>query len=323
MTAWRPSAEMAALRQRAQLLAELRGFFAARGVMEVETPVLYGAGATDPHLLSFSTEYLGPGSPSGRTLYLQTSPEFAMKRLLAAGSGPIYQIGKSFRNGETGRRHNPEFTMLEWYRPGWDYHALMDEVEALIRQVLTTPAAARVSYGELFLRHLDVDPHCADLAALRDAAIARGIAAPVGLGNDRDGWLDFLWCHSVEPQLGSDGRPLFVVDYPASLAMLARLRPGSPAVAERFELYLHGIELANGFHELADGVEQRRRFEGDNAQRRAAGLPPMPLDEHLLAALEQGLPDCSGVALGVDRLLMLRAGIMNIGGVLAFPFDRC
>ncbi|MEK7323016.1 MAG: elongation factor P--(R)-beta-lysine ligase [Pseudomonadota bacterium] len=323
MNSWRPSAELAVLRQRAQLLAELRDFFAARDVMEVETPVLYGAGATDPQLASFSAEYHGPGAPSGRTLYLQTSPEFTMKRLLAAGSGPIYQISKAFRNGEAGRRHNPEFTMLEWYRPGWDHHALMDEVEALIRQILVAPAAARVSYGDLCLRYLGIDPHGAELTELRDAAAARGITAPVGLGDDRDGWLDFLWSHGVEPRLGGDGRPVFVIDYPASLAMLARLRPGSPAVAERFELYLHGVELANGFHELADGGEQRRRFEQDNARRRGAGLPAMPFDEHLLAALMHGLPDCGGVALGVDRLLMLRIGAQDIGEVLAFPWDRC
>ncbi len=323
MSGWRPSADLTVLRQRAQLLADLRGFFAARGVMEVETPVLYGAAATDPHLASFSADYGGPGAPSGRTLYLQTSPEFAMKRLLAAGSGPIYQISKSFRNGEVGRRHNPEFTMLEWYRPGWDHLALMDEVEALIRQVLATPAAARVSYGDLCLQYLGIEPHGADLAALQAAAATLDIVAPLGLDDDRDGWLDFLWCHDVEPRLGSDGRPVFVVDYPVSLAMLARLRPGPPAVAARFELYLHGIELANGFHELADGIEQRRRFEQDNAQRRAAGLPSMPLDEYLLAALDHGLPDCSGVALGVDRLLMLLTGIADIGGVLSFPFDHC
>ena len=245
-----------------------------------------------------------------------------MKRLLAAGSGPIYQIAKAFRRGEAGRRHNPEFTMLEWYRPGFDDEALMAEVDALVRQVLSTPPAAHVPYGDLFMRHLGVDAHRADAAALREAAARCGITAPE-LGEARDGWLDFLWSHAVEPHLGGDGRPLFVIDYPASQAMLARLRPGSPPVAARFELYLHGVELANGFHELADPEEQRRRFEADNAERRAAGLSAMPLDEYLLAALAHGLPDCSGVALGVDRLLMLRLGARDIAEVLAFPLSRC
>ncbi len=320
---WRPTATFGMLRQRARLLAELRGFFAARGVLEVETPLLYGAGASDPHLASFVTDYLGPGAASGRPLYLQTSPEFAMKRLVAAGSGAIYQITKAFRNGEAGRRHNPEFTLLEWYRPGFDDAALMQEVDALVRQALNTPPAARAPYADLFARHVGVDVHSADARVLRDAAAARGIVPPAGFGDAGEPWLDFLWSHAVEPHLGCDGRPLFVTDYPVTQAMLARVRSGSPPLAARFELYLDGVELANGFHELADAGEQRRRFTADNIQRCAAGLPLMPLDEFLLAALTHGLPDCSGVALGIDRLLMLQTGTEDIAGVLAFPLSHC
>lgn len=318
MDGWRPAAELEQLRRRAQLLAALRAFFAERGVMEVETPVLCGAGATDPHLDSFATRLL----PAGRALYLQTSPEFCMKRLLAAGSGPIYQITKAFRNGESGRRHNPEFTMLEWYRPGWDQHALMDEVDALLRSVLATPPAQRVGYGELFERHVGLDPHLAPPAELRAAAVRHGLAVSAAVGEDDESWLDLLWTHLVEPQLGRSA-PLFVVDYPAAQAMLARLRPGPPAVAERFELYIDGMELANGFHELCDAAEQRRRFERDLRRRAALGLDAVTLDERLLAALEYGLPPCSGVALGVDRLLMLAAGVHTIDEVLSFPLTHC
>jgi lysyl-tRNA synthetase class 2 len=323
--AWQPSAERATLHLRAELLARIRTFFAARGVLEVETPMLSVAAITDPNLASFSTVYAGPGPRHGRTLYLHTSPEFPMKRLLAAGSGCIYQIARVFRDGEAGRRHNPEFTLLEWYRVGFDHHRLMDEVAELVMELLARrlPLAEpeRLSYREAFQYHLDLDPHRATVAELAARAERHQVPIPPGMPADRtDPWLDLLLTHRIEPHLGP-GRLTFLYDYPASQAALARLRPGEPPVGERFELYLNGVELANGFHELGDAGEQRRRFEQENAVRRALGLPPMPVDENLLAALEAGLPDCAGVALGVDRLVMLAAGKPSIQDVIAFPIE--
>ncbi len=244
-----------------------------------------------------------------------------MKRLLAAGGEAIYQIARAFRGGEAGRFHNPEFTILEWYRPGWDHHALMDEVEELLTRVLGTGTAERTSYGELFERHLGVDAHRDPPERLREAAADAGLDA-VGLDDaDRDAWLHLLLSHVVEPHLGR-GRPTFVVDFPASQAALARLRPGDPSVAERFEVYVESVELANGFHELSDADEQRRRFERDLAERRERDLPEVPVDERLLAALEAGIGDCAGVALGVDRLVMLATGAESLAEVVAFPIER-
>lgn len=324
--AWRPSADLATLRLRAELLARIRAFFAARGVLEVETPALSAAAITEPNLASFSTIYAGPGLRCGQPLYLHTSPEFPMKRLLAAGSGCIYQIARVFRDGEAGRRHNPEFTLLEWYRVGFDHHRLMDEVAELVTVLLAGRLALaepeRLSYRELFQRHLDLNPHQAGVAELAACAGARGVPIPPGMpADDADPWLDLLLTHGIEPHLGM-GRLTFVYDYPASQAALARLRPDDPLVGERFEVYLNGVELANGFHELGDAGEQRRRFEAENAARRSLGLPVMPVDENLLAALEAGLPDCAGVALGFDRLAMLAAGKTALAEVLAFPVER-
>ena len=321
MSEWRPSAGTEAIRCRAELLGSVRAFFAERGVMEVETPALAACGATDTHLDSFSTRYTGSGSAAGRVAYLQTSPEYAMKRLLSAGCGPIYQICKAFRNGEAGRYHNPEFTLLEWYRPGFDYRALMAEVDELLRLVLETPAAALLSYAAVFEQHLRLDPHSATIAQLRACADGRGIVLSQSLGEDRDAWLTLLWTHLIEPGLGCDGRPIFVFDYPASQAMLARIRPGSPAVAERFEIYFDGVELANGFQELQDAAEQRQRFEENCRRRHSSGMVEMEVDDKLLEAIAHGLPFCSGVAMGLDRLLMLRMGARSLGEVLAFPFD--
>lgn len=323
---WRPGADLATLRLRAELLARIRAFFAARGVLEVETPALSAAALTDPHLTSFATVYSGPGPRYGRTLFLHTSPEFPMKRLLAAGSGCIYQIARVFRDGEAGRLHNPEFTLLEWYRDGFDYHRLMDEVAELATELLTgrVPLAEpeRLSYRAAFQRYLGLDPHRATVAELAAGAERFEVSIPPGMPADEtDPWLDLLLTHRIEPRLGV-GRLTFLYDYPASQAALARLRPGDPPVGERFELYLNGIELANGFHELGDAGEQRRRFGAENAARRVLGLPEMPVDEHLLAALAADLPDCAGVALGFDRLAMLAAGKKSLAEVLAFPFDR-
>ncbi len=323
---WRPGADLAALRLRAEFLARIRAFFAARDVLEVETPMLSAAAITDPHLASFATTYSGPGPRCGQTLYLHTSPEFPMKRLLAAGSGCIYQVARVFRNGEAGRLHNPEFTLLEWYRVGFDHHRLMDEVTelatTLLRDRLPLAAPERLSYRAAFERHLGLNPHRATVAELAACAEHCGVSIPPGMPvNDVDPWLDLLLTHRIEMHLGQ-GRLCFVYDYPALQAALARLRPGDPPVGERFELYLHGVELANGFHELGDAVEQRRRFVAENAARQAHGLPLMPVDDNLLAALEAGLPDCAGVALGFDRLVMLAAGKGALAEALAFPFEQ-
>lgn len=320
---WRPSAPLANLRARARLITRIREFFAARGVIEVETPALAAAAAVDPHLDSLCAQYAGPGFPAGRALYLQTSPEFAMKRLLAAGSGPIYQLGKAFRNGEKGRLHNPEFTLLEWYRPGFGDHAMMDEIEALVADLLgLTQRFERRSYRELFRHRLRIDPATATVEDLRECARREGLARSDELPlSEPDAWLDLLLTHLIEPQLGIE-TPCFVHDYPPGQAALARIRPGEYPVAERFELYIDGVEIANGFHELADAAEQRTRFERDRARRRRDGLPDIAPDERLLAALAHGLPDCAGTALGVDRLVMIALGAKSIGEVMAFPLER-
>lgn len=326
---WRPAAGLDALLKRAQILARIRAFFAERGVLEVETPVLAAAPVSDPHLQALSCRLDAPGGE--RRLFLQTSPEYAMKRLLAAGSGPIYQVVRAFRDGEVSPLHNPEFTMLEWYRPGFDHHSLMDEMDGLLFATLGAEPAERLAYGDVFRHRVGLDPHRAEGADLAAAAAARGIEV-VGMdaASPKDDWLHLLMSHVVEPTLGladagEPPRPTFLYDYPASQAALARVRRGQgvePAVAERFEVYVAGVELANGFHELADVDEQRRRFVGDLEERRQRGLPAVPVDEHLLAALAHGLPDCAGVALGVDRLVMLASSAEHIGDVLAFPVDR-
>lgn len=312
---WRPRANLEGLRRRAALLADIRAFFARRGVLEVETPLLCSAGVTDPAIEPLLVQC---GTSLAAPRYLQTSPEYAMKRLLAAHGEAIFQLAHAFRDGEAGSRHNPEFTLLEWYRPGFSLHALMDEVAQLVSDCLGPRAENRYSYRELFLRHLDLDPMT---GADRDIEQSARDNIDVGdLTGDRDLWLDLLMSHVIEPQLQD---LCFVHDYPASQAALSRIETveGVP-VARRFELYVDGVELANGYHELSDPVEQRRRFEADNARRRARGQPERPLDEHLLAALEHGLPDCCGVALGLDRLLMLATGTSDIRDVLAFDWDR-
>ncbi len=320
MSDWRPSASLDTLRLRARLLAQTRAFFYTRDVWEVETPLLSQAATPDPHIHSFVVS----APAGGENCYLHTSPEFPMKRLLAVGSGSIYQICKVFRQAEVGRRHNPEFSLLEWYRIGFDMHALMEEVDALLRELLRhrvgehlpLGAAQYFSYRQALQRFANLDPQ-ADLAALQDCAREHGLDVPA-LGDERDAWLDLLMSHVVEPALPRNC-PVFIYNYPASQAALARIQGD---VAERFELYFNGMELANGFHELADAAEQRRRFEAENQRRRQAEQPTMPLDSRFLAALEQGLPDCSGVALGFDRLLMLVADKSDIAAVLSFAGER-
>ncbi len=305
---------------RARILQGIRAFFAERGVLEVDTPALSPAASTDPYLSSFVCEYRPFGAAAdvpGVPLYLQTSPEFAMKRLLAAGSGPIYQICKAFRNGESGRCHSPEFTMLEWYRPGFDHHRLMDEVAALVMKVLAVPTVARISYGELFASQTGLDPHCSTVAALQQFCQQQQLSMPLTADDSVDDWLMFVMAEYIEPRLSP--APLLVYDFPSGQAMLARTveRADGIRVAQRFELYAGGLELANGFFELQDAAEQRRRFEVDLIRRQSLGLPAVPMDESLLDALKAGLPECAGVALGVDRLVMLAANMQSIHQVTA------
>lgn len=319
-TAWQPSATLAILRERAKLIAKIRHFFAEKNVLEVDTPLMSHSTVTDPHVVGIPAIFKTYGTTQEKKLYLQTSPEYAMKRLLAAGSGDIYQISKAFRQGEVGKLHNPEFSMLEWYRLGFDHHALMDEMDELLQIILKVAPAERISYADLFLKHLQINPHQADAAALEKLAAEKNIPLS-GKLSDRDAWLDLLWTHCIEPVVGQE-RPIFLYDFPASQAALAKIRPENPPVASRFEVYFKGIELANGFHELQDAKEQARRFENDLAFRQQHGLPEMPVDKNFLEALQHGLPDCAGVALGIDRLIMLALGRETVAGVLSFAFDR-
>lgn len=310
--AWQASAPLANLRRRAEIVARIRCHFAAEGLLEVDTPQLCPATVTDPHLQSI--EVAGYG-------YLQTSPEYAMKRLLAGGSGSIWQIAHVFRGNESGRRHNPEFSMLEWYRVGCTPEQLMAEVATIARLALGDVGCVSHRYRDLFRQHVGLDPLTCSTEALRQAAQAR--LDPAFDDADRDTWLELLMSQAIEPHLGRD-ELCFVIDYPPSQAALARLRSdrdGQP-VAARFELYFRGVELANGYHELLDAGEQRRRFAADLQRRSELGLPAVPIDEEFLAAIDSGLPDCSGVALGLDRLVMLAVDAGSLQEVLSFPCRR-
>ncbi len=318
---WWPTASLDLLRERASLLARIRHFFDQRRVLEVDTPALSSASAVEPHLRALTTRCTAPGISA--PLFLHTSPEFPMKRLLAAGSGPIYQICKVFRDGESGRHHNPEFTMLEWYRPGFDHFRLMEEVTALFEWIVEAPVSPpqTLPYQQAFLEYAGIDPFTG-VAELRDYVAVHGIDFAGDFENESiDFWRDLILVHRVEPKL-DPAVPTFIYDYPASQASLAQIRPDDPPVAERFELYWKGLELANGFHELGDADEQAQRFTADLARRELLGLQPVPEDRRLLDALCAGLPPCSGVALGVDRLLMAVTDAQHIDQVLAFPISR-
>jgi lysyl-tRNA synthetase class 2 len=314
---WRPTASLERLKLRATLLGRTRAFFAARRVLEVDTPALVNAAVTDVHIHSVAVDV---GTPP--TLFLHTSPEYAMKRLLAAGSGDIYQICHVARGFEQSRVHNTEFTLVEWYRLGFDLPMLMDEVEALLQDLCAAhPAlqrrAERLSYREVFAHHAGFDPLDATIPELRGAVAHLGYRD----GAQRDELLDLIMGAVIGPALGHEA-PTFIYGYPASQAALARLDPDDPRTAQRFELYLAGLELANGFRELAAPDEQRQRFAQDLREREQRGLPLPRMDERLLAALASGLPDCTGVALGFDRVLMLAAGAAHIEEVLPFPTQR-
>ncbi len=309
------AAALAALAARAKLLRALREFFNDRGFIEVETPLL--ASEVIPEL------HIEPMQIPGRG-FLQASPELHMKQLLTVGADSIFQVTRSFRDGERGQLHNREFTIVEWYRRGDGMEAGLACLDALMQAILSTLPAARTTYAAAFERAVGLSPHLASVEQLATAAEKAKIVLPVGMNvHDRDEWLNLLLAAIVEPQLGRD-RPEIIYHYPASQASLARVThsPHGYDVAERFELYYHGLELANGFHELADAAVLRQRFEEVNALRAAEGRLTLPMPERLLAALEHGLPDCTGVALGFDRLVMLALGAKSIDEVIAFPAER-
>lgn len=319
LTHWQPSANIQNLLKRAKIIAEIRQFFTERGLLEVETPVLSEFGVTDLHLSTFNTEFIAPFEAKSKTLWLSTSPEYHMKRLLAAGSGPIFQIGKVFRNEEAGNRHNPEFTMLEWYRPHFNMHRLINEVDDLLQQILDCPPAESLSYQFVFQEYVGLDPLSAERQELIEAARKRNFMADEN--EDRDTLLQFLFSEVVEPQIGKD-KPVAVYHFPSTQAALAQVSSEDQRVAERFEFYYKGLELANGFHELTDAREQLRRFEQDNRQREKHGLPARDIDMRFISALESGMPSASGVALGVDRLIMVALGCEHIRDVISFAVDN-
>jgi lysyl-tRNA synthetase class 2 len=315
-----PNRLRAALEMRASLYARIRDFFKERDVLEVETPILSRAGNTEPNIESFSTTFAGPVGAGSRERWLRTSPEYPLKRLLAAGIGDCYELGRVFRNGEAGRRHNPEFTMLEWYRVGWTHEQLIDETVEIVRLALDLAgrkASVRsLTYREIFQNQLGLDPFTASIAQLSDAMRGFGVNAE---GLERDDWLDLLITHRIQPSF-STNEITVIRDWPASQCALAKIRAGDPPVAERFELYLGPYELANGYHELTDAFEQSARFHRDNERRHARGQREMPIDSEMLAALQSGLPNCAGVALGIERLMMAISGIDDIRELLAFSF---
>lgn len=317
---WRPSAGVEMLRARAALLNDIRAFFSHHKVMEVETPVLSKAGVTDPNIHSMR---LSLQDQADR--FLHTSPEFPMKRLLCADSGDIYQISKVFRDAELGRNHNPEFTLLEWYRLEYDHHDLMQEVDTLLHGLfpgeLALPRSRFLSYADAVLNATGKPLEEFDTAAVRQVLHERGIEPPDSLGEGIDSWLDLLMSFVVAPTFDRDCLT-YLYDYPASQAALAKISSDNPDVAERFEVYFGELELANGFHELQNAEEQRARFENDNGARAAQSLEQIPLDHNLIDALTSGLPTCAGVALGIDRLLMAFYKKSHIKEVISFDYDH-
>ncbi len=308
---WRPTASSKNLQLRANILHIIREFFWSKKILEVETPLLCSTAALDPHLHVIKAD-------AG---YLQTSPEFAMKRLLSAGSDSIYQICRAFRLNEQGAFHNQEFTILEWYKTEYDHHQLMDEVDDLLRSILPLTKAKKISYKDLFKEHLALDPHIASIESLQECVANNNIqlSSDIRGSLEYNDWLDLLLTHIIEPKLIGD-HAWMIYDYPASQAALAKIRDEEGIeIAERFEVYINGVELANGYHELQDSDEQLSRFKADQHQRSKMGLEVLPIDVKLINALEYGLPNCAGVALGIDRLVMLAASSTNINEVIAFP----
>ena len=311
---WCPSASIETLKQRARILSSIREFFNSRGYLEVETPIMARFGITDVYLSNIKAIF------RDKPYWLQTSPEYHMKRLLAAGSGPIFQLARVFRDDELGRWHNPEFSLLEWYQLGIDHHGLMAEMDLLLQNVLGSKAMLKKTYAEVFIDICGINPLSASIDILRDCLARFDLLGVLDDGElDSDMYLFLLMSHVVEPALASFEAPVAVFDFPLSQASLAKVNQG---VAERFEVYYKGVELANGFHELTDPALQLARFEKDNAMRVARGLPPAPMDDYLLQALQHGLPECSGVALGIDRLLAIALNESSIAKCIAFDFAR-
>lgn len=318
---WKPSAPISNLLKRAEIVAKIRQFFNNRGLLEVETPSMSKATTTDVHLFSFQTRFIGPGQANGLPLFLTTSPEYHMKRLLAAGSGPIFQLCHSFRNEEYSRIHNPEFTMLEWYRPFYDIYQLMNEVEDLLQKILSCNSSEILSYQQVFMHYLGIDPLSVNEEQIYEIIIKLKLEDSVSLYDDKDTLLQLLFSMVIEPSIGHY-KPVFIYHFPASQASLAAINNVDHRVADRFELYFKGIELANGFRELTNADEQRERFLEDNRKRASMNLLTNPIDENFLNALKYGIPECSGVALGVDRLIMLAIGSNNIKEVIAFSINQ-
>ncbi len=320
---WRPTCSLDLLRLRAQTLSRIRQFFSERSVMEVETPLLSHSCGTDPQLAFFTSEYCF--SPERQTLFLQTSPEFAMKRLLAAGTGSIYQIGKAFRNGESGRFHNPEFTLLEWYRVGFTLPQLMDEITDLIEALFVGKGlqeTQRISYQDVFFLYTGLNSLEFSYQSYCAYAIESGLSEAISLcEHDHALWLDMLFSHKVQLNLG-DNSLCLVYGYPACQSSLARINEHCDQITDRVELFMNGVELGNGYYELTDAKEQSMRFDTELAIRQENNLPIMVKDQRLIDALAAGLPECSGIAIGLDRLLMLLSGSKSIEDVLAFPIYR-
>lgn len=311
---WQPSASIELLHKRADFLARIRQFFTTRSYLEVETPVMARYGVTDVYLTNIKASF------RNQSYNLQTSPEYHMKRLLAAGSGPIFQLARVFRDDELGRWHNPEFTLLEWYQLGVDHHGLMVEMDELLQALIGSAPMVRKTYQAAFLEACDVNPLAASISELQNVLTRFDLAHVLAVDEqDRDQYLFLLMSHVVEPYLGRIDAPVAVYDFPLSQASLARVKDG---VAERFEVYYRGVELANGFHELTDVDAQAERFARDQEIRAAQGLNVVEADRFLLQALDYGLPSCSGVAMGVDRLLALALGMPAISNVISFDFSR-
>jgi len=329
---WQPTASIETLKNRALFIASIRQFFTARGVWEVETPILSNNTITDLHLDAFETQFDFDTNGQAKSVFLQTSPEFAMKRLLAAGSGAIFQINKAFRHEAAGRFHNPEFTMLEWYRPGFDDQQLMAELDELMQLTVDAKPALYLSYQQAFINYLSFDPLTTNLEQLKLIIAEHSNDEWLQQESNPDTLLQWLFSMKIEPVLGykeqayeekdKQWTPCFIYNFPASQASLAKINQQDKRVAHRFELYYQGVELANGFYELQDKAEQQKRFENDNQLRAQAGLTQKPVDENLLSALESGLPDCAGVAVGIDRLFMLKYNLTHINQAIAFDVNR-
>lgn len=323
---WQPTLTWENAQKRAEIIAQIRKFFSARNVVEVETPALSLSTVTDVHLEALSCKYhfLSDSTMDHAcTLYLQTSPEFHMKRLLASGYGCIFQIAKAFRHEEAGRYHNAEFTMLEWYRLGFDHFALMQEVSALLQAILHCNPPTQISYQQVFIEQLNVDPLLASREQLLDIINAHNKMSDwLAVEQDIDILLQFIFSELIEVKIGITA-PCFVYNFPRSQAALAQICPDDDRVAQRFECYYQGVELVNGFNELTDGPKQLKRFQEDNAIRASVGKDSRVIDKHFMAALEHGLPQCSGVALGLDRLVMLALKADHIEQVMSFTVNRC